>query len=164
MSFGSQYSKEDDYVKNFRERFNQIKKAQVPPSNKSEVNSLDRIAEFRKKLENSFNIRSEQSSKLIVDDSFKSYSKEPELELKKSSSPKKYQEFQSFCKSPSDASSFIQKPKIEDIIPMGTLIEAKNAFRSASDESIKELPYLYTFTLSKLCKSFCEKYENNNFK
>ena len=159
MSFGSKYSKEDDYSKNFKERFNQIKKTQASSTDKSGVNSLNRIAEFRKKLENSFNVRSEQSSKLIVDDSFKSYAKEPELELKKSSSPKRYQEFQSFCKSPSHGSSFIQKPKIEEIIPLGTLIKAKNAFISASEENIKDLPYLYTFTLSKLCKSFCEKYE-----
>ena len=163
MSFGSQYSKEDDYLKNFRERFDQIKKTQVSTSSKSGVNSLDRIAEFRKKLESSFNTRSEQSSKLIVDESFKSYTREPQLEVKECPSPKRYQGFNSFCKSPSNGSSFIQKQKIEEIIPMETLTVAKNALLAASEENIKDLPYLYSFTLSKLSKSFCEKYEKNSF-
>jgi hypothetical protein len=160
MSFGS-YSREDDYLKNFRERFNEIKKSQVSSSSKQGLNSLDRIAEFRKKLESSFNTRSEQSSKLLVDDSFKSYSKDIIPEIKQCPSPKRYHGFSSFCKSPSNGSSFIQKDKLEDVIPLETLTEAKNALISASEESLKDLPYLYTFTLTRLSKSFCEKYEKN---
>lgn len=165
MSFSSLPNNSDDYLKAFRERFEQIKKSQATSASKLGNNSINRITEFRKKLESSFNTRSEQCSNILADDSFKSYSKELIAEVKKCPSPPRNQPFGSFCKTPSVGStSFIQKAKLEEVIPLSTLVEAKNALMTATDESIKDLPYLYGFTLTKLSKNFCDKFEKNRLK
>ena len=165
MSFSSLQSKKDDYFKEFRERVNQIKISKASPKSKPGNNSINRIAEFRKKLESSFNTRSEQCSNILADDSFKSYSKELIAEVKKCPSPGRYQAFGSFCKSPSiGSSSFIQKTKLEEAIPFDTLVEAKNSLLKASEEGLKDLPDLYAFTLTRLSKNFCDKFEKNRLK
>ena len=62
-------------------------------------------------------------------------------------------------------SSVVSQPKntkLNEILSIESLMEAKRAILSASEEEIRDMPYMYSFTLNKLCAQVSSKFENIN--
>ena len=151
MSFNSTPNK--DIYQGIRERFAEIK-LNSKNNSKSSISSLDRIAEFRKKLERSFVPKNEEklnTSDKEIDNKSSRFSIATKLNLFKEPQSEK------MSKNTSMVSLVIRaKPKLNDTISIDALIEAKKALISATNEEIGELPYLYTFTLKKFCENINE--------
>lgn len=155
MNTSSPSNSDLDFYKKFKEKYSEIKLASKTSTTKN-VSSTDRIMEFRKKLESSFASRVEHRASVINEESI-SISPKYSLEFKKFTSKKPLLN-EKLSKNTSVSSITVEnKPKIEEIIPINILIEARRTLSNANDDDIRDLPYLYTFALNKLCRVFQEK-------
>ena len=146
-----------DFSKNVRARYAELQH-KSKSSSKLSLNSLDRIAEFRRKLESSFASNYDLKSSQISD--------QPLYSPKFSSTPHRpsfpsvsHTRVLSKGSAVSSIASHSKKSKINEILSIETLMEAKQAILSATEDEIRDMPYMYSFTLNKFCTA-CEKFEN----
>ena len=147
-----------DYSKEFQNKYSDLKSLSKV-SSKNSLSSIDRIAEFRKKLENTFGSKNTPTGS-IMDQDINYMQPKFSLGSNKSVLPR-FTTSAIISKNSSLSSIVIQsKPKLNEIIPLESLAAAKKAFMSANEEDIRDLPYLYSFTLNKLCDQIHEKIRN----
>jgi hypothetical protein len=138
---------------NFRGKYAEIKTL-TRLASKPSMNSLDRIAEFRKKLESSFGSKPEKRFGAVDEEvtytpsKYSLYMEKPQI-----SRPPSLR----ISKENSLASSIVPKPKLNEIFSVESLIELKKALVAATEEEIQEIPYLYSYTLKNIYKNVNKK-------
>lgn len=148
-----------NYYKNLKEKYTELKLASKT-NTKSSGSSIDRIAEFRKKLESSFALRNEQNPQVVEEESPSAWPK-LSFDFQKPAIPRPNASERLSKNTSLSSIAIVNKPKIEEVLPISTLIEARKALANASDKNVQDLPYLYSYTLNELRKAFDKRVQGS---